>query len=49
LVFLALPAHDMSVHPEHVRAIDTGLLARIRSLIAEMEVDFDAPLAPDDE
>jgi len=47
--FLAFLANDMSVHPEHVRAIDAGLLARIRPLIAGMEVDFDAPLAPDDE
>jgi len=47
--FLGFLAHDMSVHPEHVRAIDSGLLARIRPLIADVEVDLDAPLAPDDE
>jgi len=47
--FLAFLAHDMSAHPERVRTIDTGLLERIRPLVADVDVDLDAPLAPDHE
>jgi antitoxin PrlF len=47
--FLTFLARDMSAHPEHPRAIDTGLLARIQPLIAGVDVDLDAPLAPDPE
>ena len=47
--FLAFLTRDMSIHPEHMRAIDAGLLDRIRPLIADVDVDIDAPLAPDRE
>lgn len=47
--FLAFMARDMSAHPERVRSIDAKLLKRIRPLIAKVDIDLDAPLAPDDE
>ncbi|MCK6451066.1 MAG: type II toxin-antitoxin system PrlF family antitoxin [Alphaproteobacteria bacterium] len=47
--FLDFLAQDIRTHPEHVRAIDSGLLERIRPLIADVAVDLDAALAPDDE
>ena len=47
--FLAFLARDIESHPEHVRSIDAGLLDRIRPLIADVDLDLDAPLVPDDE
>ena len=47
--FLAFLARDMSARPERIAAIDAGLLERIRLLVADVEVDLDAPLSPDDE
>jgi antitoxin PrlF len=47
--FLTFLARDMRTHPERVRAIDAELLERIRPLIADVNVDLNAPLAPDDE
>lgn len=47
--FLAFLARDLSTRPEQVRAIDSGLLKRLQPLLANVEVNLDAPLAPDDE
>lgn len=46
--FLNFLARDIGAHPGNVRAIDTGLLERLQPLIAGVDVNLDAPLAPDD-
>jgi antitoxin PrlF len=47
--FLDFLARDIASHPERLRAVDTGLVQRIRSLTGAVEVDLDAPLSADDE
>lgn len=47
--FLGFLAQDIAAHPERVRAIDSGLVQRIRALTDSVEIDLDAPLSPDDE
>lgn len=47
--FLHFLADDIAKHPERVQAIDSALQARIQSLVGQVEVDLDAPLATDDE
>ncbi len=45
-LFLDLLARDIAAHPEHVRAIDAGLLERIHALVGNVEVDLDAAQLP---
>jgi antitoxin PrlF len=47
--FLAFLAQDMTAHPERIAAVDAGLLERIRPLVADVEVDLDMALAPEDD
>lgn len=47
--FLGFLAQDMQAHPEHIQAISPGLVERIQALTRGLEVDLDAPLAPEDE
>ena len=47
--FLAFLARDIAEHPERLRALDTGLVRRLRSLTRGAEVDLDAPLSVEDE
>jgi antitoxin PrlF len=47
--FLGFLARDIERHPEHLRAVDTRVLKRIRSLVGGVEVDLDAALSADDE
>lgn len=47
--FLRLLARDMASHPEHVRAVDAGLVQRLQALTCGIEVDLGAALAVDDE
>lgn len=47
--FLGFLARDMATHPERLQAVDTGLLARLQSLVGQVEVDLGAPLSADDE
>lgn len=47
--FLDFLARDMADHPEHLKSLDSGLRKRIKSLVRNVEVDLDAPLAPEDE
>jgi antitoxin PrlF len=44
--FLEFLARDMNEHPEHIRGINTDLLARIRTLTKGVKVDLDASLDP---
>lgn len=47
--FLGFLARDIAAHPERLQVIDAGLLARVQSLVGQVEVDLDAPLSADDE
>ncbi len=47
--FLNFLADDMASHPERLQAVDATWVAKIRSLVGDLEVDLDAPLSPEDE
>ena len=47
--FLRFLAGDISSHPERLQAIDAGLVRRLQSLLADVEIDLEATLSPDDE
>ena len=47
--FLRFLEHDLAAHPERIRAVDTGLVERLRALVAGVDADLDAPLPADDE
>lgn len=47
--FLDFLAHDMTAHPEHLRAVDSSLMERIHTLVGHTVVDLDEPLRPEDE
>lgn len=42
--FLALLEHDIAKHPGRVRAFPSELLARARTLTAQVDIDHDAPI-----
>ena len=47
--FLGFLARDIASHPERLRAVDAGLVARLQTLVGNVEVDLDAALSADDE
>ncbi|MBU6273237.1 MAG: type II toxin-antitoxin system PrlF family antitoxin [Betaproteobacteria bacterium] len=47
--FLSFLARDMASHPERLRAVDAGLVERLRALVSGMEVDLEGALSADDE
>lgn len=47
--FLDFLASDIAAHPENVRALDSGLVKRMRALTKGVVVDLEAPLDPADE
>lgn len=47
--FLGFLARDITSHPEHLQAMDAGLVQRLQSLVGGGEVDLDVPLSADDE
>lgn len=47
--FLEFLARDIASHPEHLQAVDVGLVQRLQSLVGGVEVDLDAALSADDE
>ena len=47
--FLEFLAHDVAKHPERLKVLDAGLVARVESLVAGVEVDLDKALPEDDE
>ena len=47
--FLNFLAHDIAANPQHLKAIDSNLVARIHSLVDDNDIDLDAPLSADDE
>lgn len=47
--FLGFLARDMANYPDRLQAVDAGLVQRLRSLVANVEVDLDSALSVDDE
>ena len=46
--FLKFLARDISENPQYVQAISSDLVNRIQSLVADVEIDLDAPLPDED-
>lgn len=47
--FLNFLARDIEKNPQHLQAIGVDLLNHVQSLVAEVEIDLDAPLSDEDE
>ena len=47
--FLNFFAQDMQKNPQHLHAINSDLVSCIQSLVADVNVDLDAPLLDEDE
>ncbi len=47
--FLNFLARDMEKNPQHLQAISSDLVSRVRSLISDVDPDLDAPLLDEDE
>lgn len=47
--FLAFLARDISTNPQHLKALDQEFVQRVQRLVADVEIDLDAPLSVDDE
>ena len=47
--FLGFLAQDMSAHPQRLQAVDLALIERIKSLVADADINLDAPLSQEDE
>ncbi|WP_415264271.1 type II toxin-antitoxin system PrlF family antitoxin [Pseudomonas serbica] len=46
---LGLLAADMDTYPERMLPVDTRLVARILSLVGQVDVDLNSPLSAEDE
>ncbi|MTJ10992.1 MULTISPECIES: type II toxin-antitoxin system PrlF family antitoxin [unclassified Anabaena] len=47
--FLNFIAKDIQKNPQHLQPIKAELVNRIQSLVADVEIDLDAPLSDEDE
>lgn len=47
--FLGFLVRDIASHPERLQAVDTGLVARLQTLVGDVDGDLDAALSADDE
>jgi len=47
--FLGFLARDLANHPEHLQAVDAGLVRRLQSLVGGAQVDLESPLSAEDE
>ena len=47
--FLNFLARDIENNPQHLQAISSDLVSRVQSLVAEVDLDLDAPLSDEDE
>lgn len=47
--FLNFLARDIEKNPQHLQAISSDLVSRVQSLVAEVDLDLDAPLSNEDE
>ncbi|MBN3968292.1 type II toxin-antitoxin system PrlF family antitoxin [Pseudomonas gregormendelii] len=48
-LFLDLLERDIAANPERLQTVDARLLARINSLVGDIEIDINSPLSADDE
>ncbi|MEI6063470.1 MAG: type II toxin-antitoxin system PrlF family antitoxin, partial [Pseudanabaena sp. ELA748] len=46
--FLNFLAHDIAKNPRNIQAISADLLSRVHSLVSEVAIDLEAPLADED-
>ena len=47
--FLAFLAQDMEQNPQQIQSIEGETIDEIKSLVADVEIDLDAPLSDEDE
>ena len=47
--FLDFVEADIKARPDRIQAFDGALHNRLAALVADVDVDFDAPLSPDNE
>lgn len=47
--FLNFIARDIEKNPQHLQAISSDLVSRVQSLVAEVDLDLNAPLSDEDE
>ena len=47
--FLGFLAQDIAAHPEYLQGLNVGLVRRVQELAADIEVDLNAALSPNDE
>jgi antitoxin PrlF len=47
--FLAFLEQDIRTQPQRLQGLDAGLVQHVQSLVADVDVDLDAPLSEDDE
>ncbi|MBV8884583.1 MAG: type II toxin-antitoxin system PrlF family antitoxin [Chroococcidiopsidaceae cyanobacterium CP_BM_RX_35] len=47
--FLNFLARDIEKNPQHIQAISSDLVSHVQSLVAEVDLDLDAPLSDEDE
>jgi antitoxin PrlF len=47
--FLNFLARDIQTNPQHLQQLSSDLVSRIQSLVANVDLDLDAPLTDDDE
>ncbi len=47
--FLDFLAQDMSKNPQNIKPINSDFLNRVKSLVAHVEFDINAPLSEEDE
>jgi antitoxin PrlF len=47
--FLNFIAQDIEKNPQRLQAISSDLVSHVKSLVAEVDIDLDAPLSAEDE
>ncbi|MDS3860507.1 type II toxin-antitoxin system PrlF family antitoxin [Thermosynechococcaceae cyanobacterium BACA0444] len=47
--FLNFLAKDIDQHPEHIREVNSDLVAYVRVLVKDVTVELDLPLSDEDE
>lgn len=47
--FLNFLAQDIEKNPQHLQSISSDLVSHVQSLVAEVDLDLDAPLSDEDE
>ena len=47
--FLSFLGQDMQKNPQYLQSISTETLQRVQSLVGDVDIDLDAPLADEDE